>query len=180
MDNRLLAYGELPRALQLAAGAAELMRVTLAGLALSPERAARTLERSFVLATDLAETLVLEAGLEHRAAHRVVGRLSRTLHEANRDAASLTPADVASASAAVLGHSLTLDAATLARALDPRAAIAARQGAGGAAEAPMTAMIDSLRGQLAASAAWFESTTARADGARQRLLAMARQVAGAA
>jgi hypothetical protein len=71
-------------------------------------------------------------------------------------------------------------AATLARALDPRAAIAARQGAGGAAEAPMTAMIDSLRGQLAESVAWFDGTTARADGARQRLLAMARQVAGAA
>lgn len=177
MDSRLLAYGELPRALQLAAGAAELMRVTLAGLALSRERAARTLERSFVLATDLAETLVTEAGLEHRAAHRVVGWLSRTLHDANRDAASLTPADLANAAEAVLGRSLTLDAPTLARALDPRAAIAARQGAGGAAEAPMTAMIEVFRSELAASAAWFDAATARADAARQQLLAMARQVA---
>jgi hypothetical protein len=67
-----------------------------------------------------------------------------------------------------------------ARALDPHAAIAARQGAGGAAEAPMTAMIDSSRGQLAASAAWFDGATERAEGARQRLLAMARQVAGEA
>ena len=156
------------------------MRVTLAGLALSPERAARTLERSFVLATDLAETLVQEAGLTHRAAHRVVGRLSRTLHEANRDAASLTPADVESAAAEVLGRRLNVDAATLARALDARAAIAARQGAGGAAEAPMTAMIEAFRGELAASAAWFDAATACADAARQRLLAMARQVAGAA
>ncbi len=179
MDNRLLAYGELPRALQLAAGAAELMRVTLAGLVLSKERAARTLARSFVLATDLAETLVQEAGLAHREAHRVVGRLSRTLHEANREAASLTVADVESAATAVLGRCLTLDAATLAQALDARAAIAARHGAGGAAEAPMSAMVASLRGQLAASATWFEGATTRSDSARQRLLAMARHVAGA-
>ena len=44
----------------------------------------------------------------------------------------------------------------------------------------MSVMIDSLRGQLAASAAWFDAATARADSARLQLLVMARQVAGEA
>ena len=177
MDNRLLAYGELPRALSLAAGAAELMRVTLAGIGLSRDNAARTLERSFVLATDLAETLVQDAGLEHRAAHRLVGWLSRSLVEAHREAASLTPADVARAAQAVLGRDLKVDAAVLSKALDPRAAIAARRGPGGAAEAPMLAMISAHRAQLAAVAGWCDAADARAAQARSKLLGAVRRIA---
>ena len=171
MDNRLLAYGELPRALTLAAGAAELMRSVLSSLTLSRDNAARTLERSFVLATDLAETLVLEAGLDPRAAHRVVGRLSRDLHEAGRVPASLTPADVARAAEAALGRPVKIDAATLGRALDPRSAIAARTGPGGAAEAPMTAMIGECRARLSAEAARWDAIGARAERARASLIA---------
>lgn len=171
MDNRLLAYGELPRALMLAAGAAELMRAVLHGLSLSRENAARTLERSFVLATDLSETLVLEAGLDFRAAHRVVGRLSRILHEERRVPASLMPADVERAAEAVLGQTVNIDAATLARALDPRAAVAARSGPGGTAETPMSEMITACRANLAMGAAWLRIVTERAESARTSLLA---------
>ena len=180
MDNRLLAYGELPRALMLAAGAAELMRATLAGLTLSHANAARTLQRSFVLATDLADALVLEAKLDHRSAHRVVGRLSRNLHEAQRAAASVTPQDVARAAQAVLGRGLNFDAAALARALDPRAAIAARTGPGGAAQEPMDAMMTSQRRQRDVAAAWVQAADAHAATARSHLLAAARQAAGQA
>ncbi len=163
MDNRLLAYGELPRSLTLAAGAAELMRAMLAGLTLARDNAARTLERSFVLATDLAETLVLEAGLDPRAAHRVVGRLSRTLHEE-----------------AILGKPVDIGATALARALDPRAAIASRRGPGGAAEAPMSRMITACRAQLSSFAAWSHAAAARAEEARGRLLADVQRVIGEA
>lgn len=180
MDNRLLAYGELPRALLLAAGAAELMRATLAGLTLSHANAARTLQRSFVLATDLADALVLEAKLDHRSAHRVVGRLSRNLHEAQRAAASVTPQDVARAAQAVLGRGLNFDAAALARALDPRAAIAARTGPGGAAQEPMDVMMTSHRRQRDVAAAWVQAADAHAATARSHLLAAARQAAGQA
>ena len=180
MDNRLLAYGELPRALTLATGAAELMRATLAGLTLVRDNATRTLERSFVQATELAETLVLEAGLDPRAAHRVVGRLSRILHEARRVPSSLTPADVAHAAQAVLGKPVVIEVPVLARALDARAAIAARCGTGGAAEAPMSQMISACRAQLAASAAWSQAAAARAEQARISLLATVRQVIGEA
>jgi argininosuccinate lyase len=177
MDNRLLAYGELPRALELAAGAAELMRLTLGGIKLSHENAARTLERSFVLATDLAESLVLETGLDYRAAHRVVGRLARMLHEERRAAATLTPADVEQAIEAVLGRAVKIDAALLARAVDPRAAIAARHGPGGAAGVPMAEMISACRAGLLAASAWHDDLSRHAERARTALLATARQVA---
>lgn len=178
MDNRLLAYGELPRALELAVGSAELMRSTLSGLTLSRENAARTLERSFVLATDLAEALVHRGGIDHRAAHRVVGRLSRTLHEANRPAASLRPVDVADAAEIVLGQRVTLDDAALAAALDPREAIARRCGAGGAAEAPMSQMMSHFSAQLAAFADSTEAAAAHARRAREGLFFAVRQAIG--
>jgi argininosuccinate lyase len=178
MDNRLLAYGELPRALNLAAGSAELMRATLGGLTLNTENAARTLQRSFVLATDLADALVLDAGIEHRAAHRVVGWLARELHEAGRSATTLTPEDVARAAHAVLGQALRIDSAALARALDAREAVASRRGPGGAAAAPMAAMLAAQRQQLGSASAWFDSAAARAATARAGLLREVRECVG--
>lgn len=179
MDNRMLAYGELPRALALAAGAAEVLGAALGGLTLSADNAARTLN-SFVLATDLAEVLVLEAGLDYRAAHRLVGHLSRTLHAERRLAGSLTPDDVAGAADAALGRKVSIGADVLARALDPRAAIAARTGAGGAAEAPMSAMIAECRKALEIGMAWQQSAGERNERARADLLAAARHLIGEA
>lgn len=178
MDNRLLAYGELPRALELATGAAELMRATLAGLTLSRENAARTLDRSFALATELAETLVRCAALDHRCAHRVVGRLSRMLHEANRTAASLTPADVAAAAESVLGSQVVIEDADLAAALDPRAAIDARRCVGGASEASMSRMVAAFEAQLSQAADWAGAAAAAAQCAREGLVTAVRQTMG--
>jgi argininosuccinate lyase len=177
MDNRLLAYGELPRALELASAAAELLRVALSGLTVAPAGAARTLQRSFVLATDLAESLVLEGGLDFRAAHKVVGRLARTLHEQDRAAGTLTPDEVEQAIAAVLGRRVAVSAALLAQALDPVAAVAARRGAGGAAAAPMTDMLAACDRALQAAQQWCAQRARGAEQARALLLAQARRLA---
>lgn len=175
MDNRMLAYGELPRALSLAAGAARLMQASLAGLTLSEERAARTLERSFVMATELADALVLHGGLDPRAAHRVVGRLSRLLHEAGRSVASVTVQDIAEAAQAVLGQPLHLSDEVLRGALDPRTALAGRAGVGGAADGPMQQVFDAFAAQLAGAAAWVSGADSRAFTARSALLATVHQ-----
>ena len=175
MDNRMLAYGEVPRALERAAGAAELMAATLRTLTLVRDAAARTLERSFVLATDLAECLVLE-GIDFRAAHRVAGQLSRMLHEQRRSASSLSPRELCDAIVNVTGHSAAFDAAWLARALDPVAAIAARSGPGGAAPTPMRDMIAAARSALADTQGWCEREDRRAAAARAELIATARRL----
>ena len=175
MDNRMLAYGELPRALERAAGAAQLMCASIAGMTLSQERAARTLERSFVLATELADALVLHCGLDQRAAHRVVGRMSRTLHEQNRNVLSLTAQDLADASSAVLGRPVHMTEAAIQAALDPRSAIAGRAGDGGAADGPMQQMLESFDAQLNVAATWTQDSANRAQASRSALLASVRQ-----
>lgn len=178
MDNRMLAYGELPRALDLATGAAELMRATLSGLTLHRENAARTLERTFVLATDLAEVLVRMGDLDPRSAHRVVGRISRQLHEMGRAPTSITPKDVADASSVVTGRSVVLDDAALAAAIDPRVAIAARNGKGGAADASMSLLLESAQAQLRVFNEWTEEVASRASGSHQGLLSAVHESIG--
>lgn len=180
MDNRLLAYGEFPRALELAAGAAELMRATLGGLTLVRANAALTLERSFVLATDLAETLVQHVGLDPRAAHRVVGRLARALHDERRNANTLMAVEVEQAIEAVLGRACRIDAALLVSALDAQVAINARRGAGGAADAPMCDMLSAARSALADVSAWHDAAFQRSASAPAALLTRAAHLLGEA
>ncbi|WP_051848950.1 lyase family protein [Thiomonas sp. FB-Cd] len=177
MDNRLLAYGELPRALSLATGAAQLMRASLGTLTFRPERGERTLETSFVLATDVAELLVLHAGLDPRSAHRVVGSLARMLHDAGRPATGLTPADLEQALFEVTGHAHAIDPGWLGQATDPRAAIASRLGAGGAADVPMQVMFESIRQSLAEMSAWLTAAQQASAGAQANLLRWAHDFA---
>lgn len=180
MDNRLYAYGELPLALERAAGAAELMATTLRSLTFSRENGVRTLNRSFVLATDLAETLVLDCGLDTRAAHTTVGRLSRLLLDAGREASSLTAAEIGREASAVCGRTVAVSEAALIRALDAQACLAARTGVGGAAVGPMAVMIAQCRSELAAANAWRDGAQAKNQAAATRLLASVRAAAGAA
>lgn len=180
VDNRMLAYGELPRALDLATGAVELMRVTLSGMTLYSQSAARTLERTFVLATDLAEALVRSCGLDPRSAHRVVGRLSRQLREMGRTPASVTFLDVADAVRAVTGRDVLLEEATLAAALDPRVAINARSGKGGAADTSMACMLEEAGEQLEVFRNWTQQAASRASRTQHDLVSAVRESIGRA
>ncbi len=176
MDNRMLAYGELPRALDLAAGAAELMGSVLAGLQVNREAAEHTLQRSFVLATDLAEALVRHGKLDPRSAHTVAGRIARVLHESGRAPQSLTPHDIAQASRASGGPALAISPAALAQALDPRSAIAQRTGEGAAGPAALARMLAHYGEQLDAAAAWCEAESQRKSLAQTALLDAVRLV----
>ena len=175
MDNRLLAYGELPRALSLATGAAELMGASLRSLIFRAEAGARTLETSFVLATDVAEGLVLHAGLDPRSAHRVVGAVARMLHDAGRPVSSLTPSDLEQALLETGGQARAIDVEWLAEMTDPRAAIASRLGTGAAADAPMQAMFEHFGQGLDAFDAWVTEARHASELARTRLLDCARE-----
>ena len=176
MDNRMLAYGELPRALDLAAGAAELMGSALTGLQVNHEAAERTLQRSFVLATDLAEALVHHANVDPRTAHTVAGRVARLLHESGRAPQSLTPQDIAQASSASGGLSIVISPAALAQALDPCSAIAQRTGEGAAAPAALAQMLAQYGEQIDDAAAWCEAQSLSKSLAQTALLDVVRVV----
>lgn len=178
IDNRMLAYGEVPRALSRAVGAARLLGGVIYGLRFNTVRASERLATSFTAATDLSETLVLEAGMDYRAAQRVTGVLVRDLIDSGRLANSLTPADVTAAAERSEGIRVTLSAEAIARALDPAQAVAARVGIGGAAPEPVEAMIAELRAALAEHEAWRVGTSAAALRAEESLLAHVAALAG--
>src|SRR5436190_660366 len=128
VDNRIFIYGDVPRALEMATGVATLMGGVLNGMSFHSSIAAERLSNGFTTATDLAETITLETGLDFRTAHRIVGRLVRDASQTNRTMRELTTTDLDAAAQEILHRPLHLSEIAFAHATDPATAIAARQG----------------------------------------------------
>jgi argininosuccinate lyase len=143
------------RTLALAAAVAE-------SLEIDRDAAARAVRHSFALATDVADVISLTTGLDYRSAYRVVGRA--VAEHGGLDARALDAAALE-----LLGRPLEVE---LGDALDPAAAIAARTVQGGAAAAPMDAMLGACREELSAA-------RARLAGRRDAIDAAERALAGA-
>lgn len=173
-DNRLPLYGMLPRAMEDTHDAVELMGEVLGLLTFNEQRGRARLDHGFALATDLAEVLVLETGLDFRQAHRLVGHLVRD-HLADGDLTRLTPDELASAAAEVLGRRIDLPMASLRDALDPEAAVSARTAPGGAAPEAMEAMIAECGRALAEADGWAGTCRRRLRMAADTLLRTVRE-----
>ncbi len=176
VDNRVFAYGDVPRALAMASGVAALMADVIRGLRFNTPLAEARLAGGFATATDLAETITLETGVDFRTAHRIVGRLVR--EQAHRSLRDLTTADLDAAAQSMIQRPLHLSEAAFVQALDPASAVAARQGIGGAAPEPLAAMFDECRAIIAAHAAWRDGIAARIAAAEENLLLYAQKLAG--
>jgi argininosuccinate lyase len=114
--------------------------------------------------------LCLEHGLDYRSAYRVVGR-------AVRDGA-LTAAGLRDAARDLLGRDLDLSPERLAAALDPADAIATRTVTGGAAPAPMDAMLDSAQATTDAARARNAERRTALETAERNLLGQAQVAVG--
>ncbi|MBE3558081.1 MAG: argininosuccinate lyase [Ktedonobacteraceae bacterium] len=180
VDNRIFAYGDVPRALELATGAVLLIADVIDGLQFNAAQARLRLVEGFATATDLAETIMLETGLDFRSAHRIAGRLVYEAIRQQRRMSDLTTADLDLAAIAVTGHPLRLLEQAWTRALDPASAVAARQQIGGAAPEPFNDMITQCRAALAAHAAWREQKGAHIAAAESGLLRRVQELAGGA
>jgi argininosuccinate lyase len=178
VDNRVFAYGDVPRALELAGGVATLMADVVRGLRFNATLAAARLAGGYATATDLAETITLETGLDFRTSHRIVGRLVREAAEANRSMNDLTIEDLDTLAQVMIQHPLRLSDEAFARALDPETAVAARQGIGGAAPESLTAMFGECRAALAEHAGWREEAAGRITATEDGLLRRARALVG--
>ena len=178
VDNRVFIYGDVPRALETAIGVATLMAGVMTGLRFNAPVAAARLANGFVTATDLAETITLETGLDFRTAHRIVGRLVREATQTNRTMRDLTTADLDATAQVILNRPLHLSEATFTQALDPAAAVAARQGIGGAAPEPLSTMLSECRAILDTYTLWHKKAAARTTSAEEALVRRARQLSG--
>ena len=175
-DNWLHAYGEVAASLDLARRVVALGAEVVATLHVDTDVLAGAAAAHFTGAADLAEELVLRAGLDYRSAYRVVGRAVADAVESGR--ASIGPADVGRAGSEVLGRSIDVDPTVVAAALDPRQIVETRTAPGGSAPERVRGHCASLRRRLDAAAKWENDRRADADAAEAALLAAARELAG--
>jgi len=179
-DNLIFAYGEVPRALDLALRATRLTTGVVRTLEVNAARMSAVLEAGFSQATDLAEYIMQECGIDYRTAYRVVGQAVRAASAAGLRGADIDSAMLGRAAEAVTGRPLDLTGHDLAAVLDPRQIVQSRTGVGGAAPGEVTRMAADVARQaaeLAAAARQWRETYQRAAEA---LIAAARRYAGTA
>lgn len=174
VDNRIFAYGGVPHSLAQTTQAVELLAGTLAGLTVNRAEMARRVDTGFGCATDLAEFIMLSAGLDAHTAHRIVGQAVRVAHHTGQPLAARLLDD---ASANVLGHPLPLTEAQLTAVTEPRAIVDTRTGPGGAAPQAVQAMLDAFRTAATEAAAWRDQTEKKLTTVTTQLLATARELA---
>ena len=168
IDNRIFAYGDVPRALEAAIAAIRLMADVLRGLAVRAEVAARRAAEGFSGATDLAEVIMLQCGIDYKAAHDLVARAVSDAVESGQT--SFTLDGIEAAALASVGRRLDLSPEILNAAVDPVRIVASRTGVGGAAEPAVVALVAEFRQALADHAAWHEAAAARLAAAEMALL----------
>jgi argininosuccinate lyase len=182
-DNLLYAYGEVCGAVDLAARLLRLAAAVAEGVTVDGDRAARAVREGFATATDLAETISMTAGLDYRSAYEVVGRAIAATEPGDRapddvpdragDRAAPDAAALDAAAREILGRPLGLDDALVAAALDPVAALATRVVPGGAAPAPMDAMLAECRAAIADGRRWVERGRGAIERAERELVRLA-------
>jgi argininosuccinate lyase len=170
VDNRIFAYGEVPRSLDLCIQTVHLMAGVIGGLSVNVELMARRAQDGYAQATDLAEVIMSECGLSYREAHKVVGRVVRVAVERGLPMREIGSELIDEAAQAMLGRSVEIPPTRIRVAVDPAAIVASRSGPGGAAPEPIRDMLAECRGLLRAMAAWRETTNAIVLGAEEAVV----------
>jgi argininosuccinate lyase len=178
MDNRMQPYGDVPRALSTAAGAAKLMGKSIAELTVDHSRSRHALDSSFACATDLAELIMTKAGIDFRTAHRLIARLTRDMIDRSASSFRVANGDLDAVATAMIGRPLGLSQQQLDEAADPVIAVSRRTGIGGAAREAVSAVIDECRNCLAGHSQWQAATSDRLAASERELLTLAERTAG--
>jgi argininosuccinate lyase len=160
-DNLIFAYGEVPRALDLAQRTTELTAGVVRTFEVNAGRMLAALESGFSQATDLAEYIMQTCGIDYRTAYRVVGHAVRQASSAGLRGVDIDGAMLDGAAAEVTGAPLGLTGRDLAAALDPWQIVLSRTSLGGASPAEVTRMADRATaeaGELAdAARGWLDT-----------------------
>lgn len=127
----------------------ELLKLVLSQATPQETRMLDRARRDFSSATDLADTLVRDAGMSFREAHHVVGAVVREALDRNLPAFEIDSAMVDRAAEQYTGRSARLGAEVVARCLDPVQGVAARIAPGGPAPALVRGQVAAQRAELA-------------------------------
>ncbi|MEL7580101.1 lyase family protein [Pseudoalteromonas sp. D15MCD-2] len=88
-DNRLYAYGELPKALDYAIQCVDLFAGILSTSKFNKDKLAEAAADKFIVATDLCDMLVKFSDLDNRSAHKIIGRAVRNACDEEQDGFTL-------------------------------------------------------------------------------------------
>jgi argininosuccinate lyase len=173
-DNLIFAYGEVPKALDLALRATRLSTGVVRTMEVNAARMKAVLDAGFSQSTDLAEYIMQACGIDYRTAYRIVGQAVRDASTAGLRGADIDAALLARAAEAVTGRPLDLTAHDLGAVLDPAQIVQSRTGVGGAAPGEVTRMAAGVAQQAAELAAGARRWRSRYQRAEDDLIAAAR------
>ena len=176
-DNLIFAYGEVPRALDLALRATELTTGVVRALEVNtgPMRAA--LDSGFSQATDLAEYVMQACGVDYRTAYRIVGHTIRQVSAAGLRGTDINGELLDAAATDITGTALGLAGRDLSPVLDPWQIVLSRTARGGAAPTEVNRMADEAAAAAAALAGEARRWQDTYRAAEQELIATARRAA---
>ena len=140
-DNLIFAYGEVPRALDLAIRVTRLMAGVMRTLDVNVDRMAHGLDDGYTQATDLSEFIVQNCGIDYRSAYDVVGRTVREASRSGIPGRLITGAMLDESAMVEAGQPLGLTSMDLSTVLDPSVIIESRKATGGAAPTAVQSMI---------------------------------------
>lgn len=151
-----LLFGSLETAVEIL----QLYGAVVDSLGVNVEHLRQRAIAGFTTVTELADTLVREAGLPFRQAHSLVAALVR-----HAQAGGLAPTDLSASilrdvAADTLELSIELSEEAFARALDPRAFVEARDLPGGAAPSATGAVLEAQETAVGEDRAWLADTRA--------------------
>ena len=153
-DNRLAIYGILPDALAKTINAVKLFAEVIVDLNFNEKRGLELANDSLICATDLAETLVMDCGMEFRNAHRLVASLIREHGGDGKRFQALHVNDI-NEMAELLGfHIPTLSEQALQQALEPELSILCKRDIGGCSPDALSTMADSCRQRMKSFEVW--------------------------
>ncbi|HEX5503553.1 MAG TPA: argininosuccinate lyase [Thermomicrobiales bacterium] len=155
----------------------EVLAGSLATVTVYPERMLHLARVGYGTMTELADTIVREAGVSFRVAHNIVGRTVARAVAAGQRADELTHAMLDATARELFGRPLDVSEAAIARALDPAENIRARTVRGGPAPGELRRMLAEARRLLARDREDLERERERVAASRAALLAEARAVA---
>lgn len=175
-DHYQVLNGAIPRLLERAIATTTLAAGVVGGMTINAPRMARAAHDGFTVAADIADVVAVEAGLDYRTAHTIVGRAVRRLTEGGATPAELTGALLREIAQEVVGASVTIGDGAIAHALDPEACVRARTQIGAATPDEIAGMVEELRALDAEGRAWSGAARRRTELATERLLSRAREL----
>lgn len=172
-DNLIYAYGEVPRAIELASNTTRLSTGVLHTMTVNADRTWAVLESGFSQATDLAEYVMQNCGVDYRTAYEIVGIAVRQASRDGLRGVDLTVDRLEQAAQQHRGTKLGLSDQDLSEILDPRRIVETRTLPGGAAPTVVTGMIEECNQRAAELLSFVESQRTANEESENNLIAEA-------